>query len=153
MQLDDTEVALLRDLQVGLRALLAEPDPDDPVVQRLFPACIVGDDAADEELRRFLYGDLLASRIEGLDAIVAYLDRGSGHRGQLTVDLDEEEAATVLGVLNDVRLTLGVRVGIEHIDRDDLDDDHPAVPTLAVMDHLGWLQENLLAVLDPPSVA
>jgi hypothetical protein len=51
-----------------------------------------------------------------------------------------------------VRLTLGARIGIEHLDRDEIGADHPAAPTLAVMNHLAWIQEEILRVVDPPSV-
>ena len=152
MELEDFELELLRSLRTGLRALLDDPTPQDPVVQRLFPVAVVGDDAADAELRRLLWDDLLRDRLHGLDAVAAILARGQKHRGRFRVDLEEDEPTLVLGVLNDIRLTLGARLGIEHLDRDEVDEQHPAAPTLAVMDHLAWLQEDLLRVLDPPSV-
>ncbi|HEX9888563.1 MAG TPA: DUF2017 family protein, partial [Nitriliruptorales bacterium] len=52
----------------------------------------------------------------------------------------------------DLRLALGARVGIAHLDRDELDEDHPAAWSVAVMDHFAWLQEQLILVLDPPAV-
>ncbi len=152
MELEEFEVHLLRELPAGLRALLELPDGDDPVLNRLFPRAVVGSDDDDVELRRLMYDDLLQSRLEGLDALAAILDRGWLHRGRLRVDLIGDEPELFLGVLNDVRLTIGVRVGIEHIDREQVDEDHPALPMLAVMDHLAWMQEQLLRVIDPGSV-
>ena len=153
MELEDFEVQLLRDLPAGLRGLLEEPDDDDPVFARLFPRGVVGDDIAAAELRRMTYEDLLRQRLVGLEALGAILDRGEPLRSnRLRVELVDDEPELVLGVINDVRLTLGVRAGIEHLDRDDIDEDHPAAAMLAVMDHLAWLQEQLLEVLDPPSV-
>lgn len=153
MQLDPVEIDLLRSLRDGLRGTLTAGDGGDPVVRRLFPATVVGDDAADRELRRLLHDDLLQSRLSGLEALGDLLDRGVEHRGHVRVRLDADEAALVLGVLNDLRLAIGARIGVESLDRDDLEDDDPVAYRLAVMDHLAWLQEQLLAILDPASVA
>lgn len=152
LELEPFEVELLRALAPGLRQLLEDPDPDDPAVARLFPATIADDDEADAELRRLIFDDLLEERLAGLAALEEILDRGVAHRSRLRVDLVEDEPALVLGVLNDVRLTLGARIGIEQLDRDEIDVDHPAAATVAMMDHLGWFQEQLLSVVDPPSV-
>jgi uncharacterized protein DUF2017 len=152
MELEDFEVDLLRSLPQAVRAVLDDPDPEDPVVTRLFPQAVHGDDDADGELRRLLYDDLLRDRLVGLDALIDVLDRGSAHRGRLRVRLVEDEPALVLGVLNDFRLTLGTRIGVELIDREGLDDDDPTLVTLRIMDHLAWLQVALLRVVDPESV-
>ncbi len=152
LELEEFEVELLRALPAGLGALLADPHTDDPVVSRLFPACVAGDRDTDLEVRRLIFEDLLRERLAGLEALSAILDRGVTRRGRLRVELVAEEPELVLGVLNDLRLMLGARIGIEHLDRDDLPSHHPALPTLAVMDHLGWLQEQLLRVLDSASV-
>ncbi|MFA9428700.1 DUF2017 family protein [Egicoccus sp. AB-alg2] len=153
MQLEAVEVDLLRSMRDALREALLGGDPDDPVVQRLFPTAVSGDREADRELRGLLHDDLLASRLTGLEELTALLDRGVEHRGQLRVRLQPEEATLVLGVLNDLRLAIGARIGIEDLDRDDVDPDDPVAYRLAVMDHLAWLQEQLLAILDPSAVA
>lgn len=151
LELDPFELELLRSLPAGLKALLEAPDPADPAIARLFPACVVADDQADVELRRLIFDDLLRDRLEGLQALNAILDRAERRRGRYRIELVEDEPALVLGVLNDVRLTLGARLGIEHLERADVHVDHPAAATLAVMDHLAWIQEELLRVIDPPS--
>ncbi len=147
------EPPLLRGLRDDLRTLLETGDPTDPAVQRFYPPTVRGDDTADTELRRLIHDELLTSRITGLDALLQVLDRAEPHRGDLRVELADDEPALVLGVLNDLRLALGARVGVETLDRDALDEDDPVVPTLALMDHLAFLQESLLAILDPPSLA
>lgn len=153
MELEPFEVELLRSLHEELRARLVESGEDDPVRARLFPPAVPEDGAVDAEVRALIHDDLLQSRLEGLDELAALLDRGGRTaRGKLRVDLEEEEPALVLGVLNDIRLAIGVRVGIDRLDRDSLDEDDPAAHSVAVMDHFAWLQEQLLAVLDPPSV-
>lgn len=152
MQLQEVEVGLLRSMRDGLYAALASGDPQDPVVERLFPQAVLGDAESDAELRRLLHDDLLAERLAALDDLVALLERGVAHRGGLRVDLDLEEASLVLGVLNDLRLSIGARIGIEEVDRDTITEEDPTWYRLAVMDHFAWLQEQLLAVLDPESV-
>lgn len=153
MVLATGEADLLRDLVDQIRYLLDHPEPDDPVRRRLFPATVTGDDEQDAELRGLVYDDLLAGRLTGLEEIVGYLDRGRRVRGGIQVDLRPEEAALVLGVLNDLRLALGARIRIEDIDRDALSEADPAFATVVLIDHLGWWQEQLLRILDPASVA
>lgn len=146
------ELELLRSLRDQLRDALAAPDPDDPVIKRLFPPAVLGDPEAERELRAMLVDDLLASRLAGLDALVDLLDRGTPHRGAVRLDLVDDEPLLVLGVLNDVRLAIGARIDIEALDRGSLADGDPVQYRLAVMDHLGWWQEQLLAIMDPSSV-
>lgn len=154
MELEPFEVELLQTLRDGLRASLESGDEDDPVLARLFPPAVPDDEDTDREVRRLFHGELLRGRLAALDELAALLERGrTTARGRLRVDLVEEEPALVLGVLNDLRLAIGVRVGVDRIERDEIDADHPAAAPLAVMDHFAWLQEQLLAVLDPPSVA
>lgn len=153
LELEEFEVELLRALPAGLRTLLTDPDAADPVVARLFPACVSDDQKTDLEVRRLIFDDLLRERLAALEELIGILDRGVVRRGRFRVDLVANEPDLVLGVINDLRLTLGARIGIEHLDRENLPDDHPVVPTLAVMDHLAWLQEQLLRVLDGPGAA
>ena len=152
MQLAGGEVDLLRSMRDGLRAVLSDGAPDDPVIARLFPTAVSDDPEADIELRRLLRDELLSARLAALDDLHALLEQGRASRGGLRVDLDAEQAVLVLGVFNDLRLAIGARVGIEQLEREQLPSDEATTQRLAVMDHFGWLQEQLLAVLDPPSV-
>jgi hypothetical protein len=153
MQLQPVEVELLRTSREALHRALHDGDPDDPIIRRLFSPTVTGDEDADEELRGMIHSGLLEARLQGLDALVELLDRGTHHRGDvLRVELAEDEAVLVLGVLNDLRLAIGARLGIEELDREALPADEGTTYRLAVMDHLAWLQEQLLAELDPPSV-
>lgn len=148
------EAPLLRDLRDDLRALLTSGDRQDPAIRRLHPPTVSGDDEADAELRELIRDDLLAGRLAGLDALVEVLDRARPtESGRLSVDLTDDEPELVLGVLNDVRLALGARLDVGTFDRGQLDEDDPRLPTLALMDHLAFLQEALLVVLDPSSLS
>jgi hypothetical protein len=151
MQLEAVEVELLQSLQQGLRAALEGGDHRDPIVRRLFPATVSDDDEADQELRGLIHDDLLRTRLDGLDTLLGLLERGTRRSGGVRVDLVEEEPMVVLGVLNDLRLAIGAQVGIENLDREALDPEDPVTYRVAVMDHLAWLQEQLLQVLDPAS--
>lgn len=151
--LEPWEPPLLRDLRDDLQRVVTSEDEDDPAVARLYPTGSRGDDEVDTELRRLMHDDLLQSKLAGLDALVDVLDRAEERRGKVRVELDDDEPSLVLGVVNDVRLALGARIGIEHLDREVVDEDDPLAPTLALMDHLAYLQESLLAVLDPSSLA
>lgn len=152
LRLHPWEVSLLRRLRDGLVATLREQDEGDPVVARLFPRVIEDDDEEDRELRALIGSELLTSRLEGLRALLDILERGRRVRGRIQVDLVEDEPHLVLGVLNDLRLALGARLGIEDVDRSTVSRDDPAAPMLAVMDHLAWLEEQFLAVLDPAAL-
>jgi hypothetical protein len=132
--------------------VLAGRDPRDVAVQRLFPRTVVGDDDADEELRGLIHDDLAGVKRAGLDALSALLDGGTRRGQHLRVELTPDDTLLVLGVLNDLRLAIGARVGIEDLDRDDVDPDSALGYRLAVMDHLGLWQELLLAIVDPPAV-
>lgn len=150
--LEPWEDALLRSLREDIRDLLEHGDPGDRVLQRLHPPAS-GDADVDAELRGLMHDELLTARLTGLDALLEILDRAEHHRDHLRVDLVDDEPLVVLGVANDLRLALGTRVGIERIDRGEIARDDPVVATLAVMDHLAALQEALLAIIDPDSLA
>jgi hypothetical protein len=132
--------------------VLAGRDPRDSAVQRLFPRTVLGDDDADAELRGLIHDDLAGVKRAGLDALGELLDGGTRRASGLRVELTPDDALLVLGVLNDLRLTIGARVGIEDLDRDDVDPDSALGYRVAVMDHLGLWQELLLAIVDPPAV-
>ncbi|MEX2549210.1 MAG: DUF2017 family protein [Nitriliruptoraceae bacterium] len=142
------EAELLRRLRDELRRSLEDPDPEDAVVARLFPPVVLGDAEADRAARDLLAEELLADRLAGLDLLADILERARVSRGRLTVDLVEEEPLLVLGVLNDVRLALGARIDVEALDRASVGPEDPLAYPLAIMDHLGWWQEQLLELLD-----
>lgn len=153
LHLEPVEVGLLRDLHDGLRSSLEEGDPSDPALRRLFPAAVTGDEEADAETRRLLHDELLAERLRGLEALIGLLDRGRPVRGgRIRLELEEDEPSLLLGVLNAIRLAIGARIGVEELDRAALDPGSDTAYRVAVMDHLGALQEQLLAAIDPEAV-
>lgn len=151
-ELEAFEAQLLTQLRAGLDETLEVGAPQDPVVKRLFPPAVSDDEDADTELRRLIHDDILAGKRRGLEALLDIVERGEQRGERLRVDLVGDEPMLVLGVLNDLRLAMGARVGVEHLDRFALTDDSPEAATLAVMDHLAWIQESLLRIIDPASV-
>jgi hypothetical protein len=63
------------------------------------------------------------------------------------VDLTVEEATAWLGVLNDLRLALGVRLEITEDFDGQVDDADPRAPAMHLLSYLGWLEEHLLEAL------
>jgi anti-sigma factor RsiW len=141
------EVGLLRQLVADLGAAI-HGSADEAVHARLFPPAVLGDAAADAEVRDLIAEALLADRAAALEEVVALLDRGRSFRGRHVTDLLDDEPLRVLTVLNDVRLAIGARIDVEAIDRERVGEDDEVAFPLAVMDHLGWWQEQLLALLD-----
>jgi hypothetical protein len=121
----------------------------DPVLERLFPRAYLEpeDVNRDAEYQRLVRDDLLEAKLANLDVITRTLDRGTASLRRWTVDLTEDEAASWLGALNDLRLALGVRLGITEDFDGDVDPADPQAPALNVLSYLGWLEENLVDAL------
>lgn len=109
----------------------------DPAADRLRVPVYLDDPDANDEWWRLMGEDLEASR------------RADRSVFQRTVSSDEvvtltaEDADAMLRVLNQARLALGARLGI------DVEEDHDELPedSRQVMDYLGWIQEELTVEL------
>lgn len=151
-ELSSDEMMLLRGLHQDLmRLVVGDHDPTDPAVSRLF-APRVGD-AVDDETVANLHRELLASRLEGLDAVMAVLDRARTVRRRHRLELVDDEPALFLGVLNDLRLALGARIGVETLDVEAVARDEELLRAALVMDHIGGWVDDLVAVIDPAAAA
>ena len=148
VRLAQDEVAVLRGLPDQLRTVLAEGD-DEPVNQRLFPPAYLDteDVERDAEYRRLMRDDLVKEKLANLDLVTASLERGSPSVRRWTVELTDEEASAWLGVLNDLRLALGVRLDITEDYDGEVDDADPRAPAFHLLSYLGWLEEQLLDAL------
>lgn len=140
-------VVMLRELDVALDA-----PTDDPVIQRLFPAALDGDEDEDAELRMLIASDLLLERHEAIRLLLAVLDRvevppeaRTWHEQAVAatptdddgdertvdptaiptvdVELRDEEPGVMLAVLNDLRLALAARVGLAAVELPQLVDE------------------------------
>jgi hypothetical protein len=139
LRLSRDERSLLAGLVEELRALL-EGDAGDPSLRRLFPPAY--DEEDDERAYRDLMGgELLDGRRAALQLVTETVDRER---------LSAEEAETWLRALNDLRLVLGTRLDVqEDTFAEELDQNDPRAPALAVYGYLSWLQEQLVAALSP----
>ncbi len=151
MHLRAGEASLLRSLLDELQSLLDDRLSDDAVVQRLFPATVTGDDEADREVRDLVHGNVQDGKVAAARQVQDLL--GPEDERAVTAVLRDEEPVLVLGVLNDLRLALGARVGDEHLLGTDLDAVPPReLALMQLMSHLAAWQEELLGVLDPASL-
>lgn len=143
------ERAVLADVAQSLRTVIAHVDPDTPhdsLVGRLFPR------AYDDPLDQLEYAetgiDLLAeAKRTMLDTFEMSLASGTTRGDVWRIDLDDEQTAAWLAVLQDARLTLAHIVGIEREEDWEglLDDDEEAGLILA---YLGELLVTLVHLLE-----
>ncbi|HVE63163.1 MAG TPA: DUF2017 domain-containing protein [Mycobacteriales bacterium] len=149
-RLEPGEAALLRDLVEDLLPLLAADEvAGDPVLARLFPDGYRDDPEAAAELRSLIQDDLRAGKRAALQTV---LDGLSSRNTKGRVLLDTEAASAWLGGLNDLRLSLGTRLGVTEETYDELDlpapdGDDPRRQALEIYAWLGWLQESLVETL------
>jgi hypothetical protein len=145
------EAAVLHEVMLEVIALLSEGfDRADPVVERLFPDMYPDDPAGSADLRRYIEDDMRSAKLEQAALLLDGLPVEGG-----PVQLDEEQSEMWLRALTDVRLALGLRLGIT--DDTDLEDEldeavlrdptSPRVGQLSVYAYLTYLQESLVGAL------
>jgi uncharacterized protein DUF2017 len=122
----------------------AEP-PDDPILARLLPDAYQDDPDAAADFRRFTESGLRSAKVADARTVLATMPPGGGR-----VRLSVEQAEIWVRALNDVRLALGVRLGVTD-DFDGLSEDlGPADPRYAFFQVYQWLsyvQETLITAL------
>ncbi len=131
---EDEKVFLsgLLDLLAGIPAAA-----DEPASRRLRVPVYLDDPESNEEWWRLMEGELNAARNADRRVFQHVLDEG-GRR-----HMSNEEADAFLRVLNEGRLALGARFGL------DVEEDHDGLPEEQrdIMDYLGWLLEDLTSEL------
>jgi Domain of unknown function (DUF2017) len=142
--LSDEESQLLQGIvHEYLELLDAEREPGDPVMTRLFPSASIDDPFLEADFRQLADDDLHEHKLLTARRVLEYLD--AGDRRPLT----EEEQEAWLVLLTDVRLAMGVRLGVtEETFESFPNPNDPAQWPLAVLHYLGSLQESLVAALD-----
>jgi hypothetical protein len=119
--------------------------PDDPVLARLFPDAYRDDSKASGEFRRYTEEGLRSGKVAAARTVLATLPPNGGR-----IRLSEAEAQAWLRALNDVRLALGVRLGVTDDFDDqvaDLEPDDPRSAYVGVYQWLAFLQETLVHAL------
>ncbi|HET6560986.1 MAG TPA: DUF2017 domain-containing protein [Marmoricola sp.] len=127
--------------------------PDDPVLARLFPVAYRDDEEAAGEFRRFTETELRSGKAASAAAVIDAMEE-AGLPGEvdesglmIDVELDADEAVTWMKALNDMRLALATRLGVEEDDEEfweSLPDDDPRVHVHDIYDWLAFLQETLV---------
>ena len=138
-------------------------EPSDTAVKRLFPDAS-RDPALAAEYRRLGQLDLAEGKIADLRSVMTVMDASGPGRGE--VALDQEGAVSFLRAVNDVRIVLADRLGLERDGDFDtvrmlqqigerVEDATPADAgqvggdvVIAVYELLSWLQESLLRAMD-----
>ncbi len=133
----------------ALEAMLHEPGsplaPEDPVLARLLPDGYRDDPEAAGEFRKYTEPSLRSAKHQAAQTMLDSLPE-SGGRIQLTGD----QALAWLKALNDVRLALGVRLGVTEDFEEQwgrLKPDDPQWSAFEVYAWLGAVQESLVQAL------
>ncbi len=120
--------------------------PDDPVLARLLPDAYTGDPEAAHEFRRFTEASLRSAQGRAAQTLLDTLPASGGR-----VRLSSEQAEAWLRSLNDVRLALGVRLGVyrrlRRAQTTDIEPDDPRFAYVQVYQWLAYLQESLVPAL------
>jgi hypothetical protein len=134
---------------MDLAAILGEngpaTPPEDPVLARLFPDAYGDDPEAAGDFRRYTELDLRSGKVAAARTVLETLP-GDGGRVRLSVG----DAEAWLRSLNDVRLALGVVLGITEDYEHEFggpDPEDPRGAYLHVYDFLTYLQETLVRAL------
>lgn len=152
MTLHPAEVAVLRDLAAQVDELLAGGLPEhgaDPVRDRLFPRAYLDptEDEAETDFQAMVHEDLVRAKSQAVAALVASLDVGREGRDEaLEVRLDPEQVAQWVGALNDLRLALGVALGVTE-EMPEVAAEDPRAPGLELYGWLTYLQGELVEQL------
>ena len=133
-----------------LEALLAEPGeqvkgPEDPVLARLLPDGYRDDPEAAGEFRRYTEPALRSAKQQAAQELLDTLPDEGGR-----IQLTGEQAVAWLKALNDVRLALGIRLGVtEDFEQQwgRLKPDDPQWAAFEVYAWLGAVQESLVQAL------
>jgi hypothetical protein len=119
--------------------------PADPILARLLPDAYSEDPGAAAEFRRYTELSLRSGKVAAARSVLAALPAGGGR-----VLLTEADAQVWLRALNDVRLALGVVLGVT----DDFEEQVGQMPAsdpraayVGVYEWLGYLQESLVEAL------
>ena len=142
----------------ALEALLAQPGgpasgedpeepqaPDDPVLARLLPDGYRDDPEAAGEFRRYTESGLRSAKQQVAQEVLDTLPDAGGR-----IQLTQDQAVAWLKALNDVRLALGVRLGVTDEFEEQwgrLGQDDPQWAAFEVYAWLGAVQESLVQAL------
>ena len=132
----------------GLTGVAPEP-PDNPVARRLLPDGYLGDPIAATEFRRYTDDSLRASKLADAEVMKAGLEAAADDpNGQIEIEL--VEADHWVRAMNDLRLALGVELGITNESQGQPDPsqlDEQMSGRAMLYDFLTWWQDGLVIAL------
>lgn len=124
-------------------------DEADPVMHRLFPDAYPNDPAASYDFRRYTQHSQRRSKISDAETMIDDLLAAAREHGCV---LSQDHQGAWLKTLNNLRLVLAVRLGIDDEEAaqaaHQLSDTHPLAWHNAVYQYLSALQSELLEVLE-----
>ena len=101
---DDSELAAL---EAMVHAPGADSPPEDPVLARLLPDAYRDDPESAGEFRKYTEPALRSAKYQAAQEMMDTLPEAGGR-----IQLTQDQALSWLKALNDVRLALGVRLGV-----------------------------------------
>jgi hypothetical protein len=153
VRLEPEEIAALRDLAGQVQTILDGGVPEygtDPVRDRLFPRAYLDptEDRAESEFQSVVHEELVVAKAGAVTSFLADLDATTDRKGRVSVTLEPEGLTQWVDALNDVRLAIGVVIGVtEDDDESTLDPRDPRATGFATYHWLTWLQGSLVEVL------
>src|SRR5271157_1960297 len=135
----------LASLEAMLHGPGAETIPEDPVLARLLPDGYRDDPEAAGEFRRYTEPALRSAKHQAAQEMLDTLPDAGGR-----IQLTQDQALSWLKALNDVRLALGVRLGVTEDFEEQwarLKPDDPQWTAFEVYAWLGAVQESLVQAL------
>jgi hypothetical protein len=139
LTLERAEAELIEGLPEQLLALY-EGEHTDPARQRLFPRAYLDptEEEAEAQWEQLVHPELLAGRLAALEQLRASLDGAEpARRDRVVVHIQPDDVNAWLSVLNDARLALGARLGVD--DGTDLMQLDPSDPEAAGKAAYAWL--------------
>ena len=137
IELSKPERDTLGHLLPQLRQLLAEADPSDERIRRLFPTVYTSDPEKEAEYQHYMRSELMESKSAALDLFEASLSRS---------DLSEGELMGWIQSINSVRLVLGTLLDVGE-DMTEYDEDSPNFDGLVLYDYLSGLLDEIVGAL------
>ena len=140
------EDAELAELEAMVHGPGAEKPPEDPVLARLLPDGYRDDPEAAGEFRKYTEPALRSAKHHAAQEMLDTLPEEGGR-----IQLTQDQALSWLKALNDVRLALGVRLGVTEEFEEQwgrLKPDDPQWSAFEVYAWLGAVQESLVQALN-----
>ena len=141
----DGQDAELAALEAMVHGPGADTLPEDPVLARLLPDGYRDDPEAAGEFRKYTEPALRSAKHQAAQEMLDTLPDAGGR-----IQLTQDQALSWLKALNDVRLTLGVRLGVTEDFEEQwarLKPDDPQWTAYEVYAWLGAVQESLVQAL------